>query len=142
MEFPGYLRVGPERHVDDEPGRPGARLGPLFRAILDHVPAPEYDPESPLSGLITNITHDDYIGRIGIGRLLGGRIETGDPIAVLSGGDKQVLGQVQKLFVFEGLERTVVPVVEAGELFAFAGIPSVTIGDSIADPEIPSASTC
>jgi GTP-binding protein len=116
---------------------PARDLIPLFQAILDHVPAPEYDPESPLSGLITNITHDDYIGRIGIGRLLGGRVRTGDPIAVLSGGDKQVLGQVQKLFVFEGLERTVVPVVEAGELFAFAGVPSVTIGDSIADPENP-----
>ena len=116
---------------------PARDLTPLFRSILDHVPAPEYDPESPLSGLITNISHDDYIGRIGIGRLLGGRVRTGDPIVVLSGDDKQVLGQVQKLFVFEGLERTAVPVVEAGELFAFAGIPSVTIGDSIADPDRP-----
>jgi len=135
--FPVIYASGRNGTSTTDLAEPARDLTPLFRSILDHVPAPEYDPESPLSALITNISHDDYIGRIGIGRLLGGRVRTGDPIAVLSGDDKQVLGEVQKLFVFEGLERTEVPAVEAGELFAFAGIPSVTIGDALADPERP-----
>ena len=90
-----------------------------------------------MSALVTNIAHDDYIGRLGIGRLFGGRIEPGDKVVVFSAGGKQAPGQIQKLFVFEGLERKEADAVEAGEIFAFAGIPAVTIGDSIGDPERP-----
>ncbi len=99
---------------------PPQDLTPLFQIMLKKVPAPEYDPESPLSVLVTNITHDDYIGRIGIGRMFGGQLKTGDKITVLS-GDREFMGQILKLFIFEALERKEVPSVEAGEIFAFAG---------------------
>ncbi|MDO9100228.1 MAG: EF-Tu/IF-2/RF-3 family GTPase, partial [Caldisericota bacterium] len=111
---------------------------PLFQLMLKKVPAPEYDPGSPLTALVTNISHDDYIGRIGIGRMFGGQAKVGSKVLVMGhGGEHEYAGQIQKLFTFEGLERKEVPTVEAGEIFAFAGIPTVTIGDSIADPERP-----
>ncbi len=137
LDFPVLFASGRNGKATMDQAEPGRDLTPLFQCILDRIPAPEYNPESSLSALVTNIGHDDYIGRIGIGRLLGGRIRTGDPVVVLSEGDRQVAGTIQKLFVFEGLERTSVPSVEAGELFAFAGIPSVTIGDTISDPGNP-----
>jgi len=137
LDFPVLYASGRNGKATMDPAEPARDLTPLFQCILDRIPAPEYNPESPLSALVTNIGHDDYIGRIGIGRLLGGRIRTGDAVVVLSEGDRQTAGTIQKLFVFEGLERTAVPSVEAGELFAFAGIPSVTIGDALSDPANP-----
>jgi len=116
---------------------PPQDLTPLFQVMLKKVPAPEYEPASPLSVLVTNITHDDYIGRIGIGRMFGGQLKTGDKVKVFSDGDNEYMGQILKLFIFEGLERKEVPSVEAGEIFAFAGIPAITIGDSVTDPERP-----
>jgi GTP-binding protein len=137
LDFPIIYASGRAGKATEDLSRPDQDLVPLFRRILDSVPAPECDPEAPLSALVTNISHDDYIGRIGIGRLYGGCVRTGDAAMVLSADDGVVSGRIQKLFVFEGLERKEVPVVEAGEIFAFAGIPTVTIGDSVTDPERP-----
>ena len=108
---------------------PPQDLTPLFQLMLKKVPAPEYDAASALSVLITNITHDDYIGRICIGRMFVGQLKTGDKVKVFSDGDNEYQGQILKLFIFEGLERKEVSSVEAGEIFAFAGIPAITIGD-------------
>ncbi len=137
LDFPIVYASGREGRATEDLAATAADLVPLFRRILDSVPAPECEPEAPLSALVTNIAHDDYIGRLGIGRLYGGRVRTGDEAMILSGEAEPVSGRIQKLFVFEGLERTEVSVVEAGELFAFAGLPSVTIGDSITDPARP-----
>ncbi len=137
LDFPIIFASGRAGRATEDLARPAQDLVPLFRRILDSVPPPECDPEAPLSALVTNITHDDYIGRIGIGRLYGGRVRTGDEAMVLSGGDEPIAGRIQKLFVFEGLEKKEAPLVEAGEIFAFAGLPSVTIGDSVTDPARP-----
>jgi GTP-binding protein len=137
LDFPVVYASGREGKAALDLDSPNQDLIPLFQTILKKVPSPDYDGKSPMSALVTNIAHDDYIGRLGIGRLFGGRIEPGDKIVVFSEGDKQAPGQIQKLFVFEGLERKETTAVEAGEIFAFAGIPAITIGDSIGDPERP-----
>jgi len=137
LDFPVVYASGRDGKATLDLNDPPQDLTPLFQMILKKVPGPEYDPESPLSVLVTNITHDDYIGRVGIGRMFGGQLHTGDKVKVLSSGDSEYMGQIAKLFVFEGLERKEVPTVEAGEIFAFAGIPAVTIGDSVTDPERP-----
>jgi len=137
LDFPVVYASGREGRAALDLDIPARDLIPLFQTILKKVPPPDYDRKSPMSALVTNIAHDDYIGRLGIGRLFGGRIEPGDKVVVFSEGDKQAPGQIQKLFVFEGLERKETTAVEAGEIFAFAGIPAITIGDSIGDPERP-----
>jgi len=137
LDFPVVYASGRDGKATLDLNDPPQDLTPLFQMILKKVPGPEYDPESPLSVLVTNITHDDYIGRLGIGRMFGGQLHTGDKVKVLSSGDSEYMGQIARLFVFEGLERTEVQTVEAGEIFAFAGIPAVTIGDSVTDPERP-----
>jgi len=137
LDFPIVYASGREGKAALDLEKPPRDLIPLFQSILKNVPPPKCDKRSPMSALVTNIAHDDYIGRLGIGRLFGGRIEPGDAVVIFSAGDKQSQGQIQKLFVFEGLERKEAEAVEAGEIFAFAGIPAVTIGDSIGDPEKP-----
>ena len=137
LDFPIVYASGREGKAALDLDNPPRDLVPLFQSILRYVPSPRFDRGSPMSALVTNIAHDDYIGRLGIGRLFGGRIEPGDTVVVFSAGDKQSSGQIQKLFVFEGLERKEAEAVEAGEIFAFAGIPAITIGDSIGDPERP-----
>jgi GTP-binding protein len=136
LDFPIVYASGREGQSSLDHDGPLQDLTPLFQTILKKVPSPDCDPAAPLSALITNITHDDYIGRLGIGRLFGGRLRTGDPVVVFTQGG-QTEGQVQKLFVFEGLERSETETVEAGEIFACSGLPAVTIGDSLADPERP-----
>lgn len=137
LDFPVVYASGRDGKATMDLNDPPQDLTPLFQLILKKVPAPEYDPESPLSVLVTNITHDDYIGRIGIGRMFGGQLKTGDRVKVFTDGDTEYMGQVLKLFVFEGLERKEVSSVQAGEIFAFAGIPAVTIGDTVTDPDRP-----
>ena len=136
LDFPIVYASGREGQSSLEHNGPLQDLTPLFQTILKKVPSPNCDPAAPLSALITNIAHDDYIGRLGIGRLFGGRLRPGDPVVVFTQGG-QAPGQIQKLFVFEGLDRKEVDAVEAGEIFACAGLPSVTIGDSLADPAHP-----
>jgi GTP-binding protein len=136
LDFPIVYASGREGQSSLEHDGPLQDLTPLFQTILKKVPSPDCDPAAPLSALITNIAHDDYIGRLGIGRLFGGRLRPGDPVVVFTQGG-QAPGQIQKLFVFEGLDRKEVDAVEAGEIFACAGLPSVTIGDSLADPARP-----
>ncbi|MFA4931800.1 MAG: translational GTPase TypA [Caldisericia bacterium] len=137
LDFPVVYASGRDGKATMDLNDPPQDLTPLFQLMLKKTPAPEYDPASPLSVLVTNIAHDDYIGRIGIGRMFGGQLKTGDKVKVYSEGDTEYAGQILKLFIFEGLERKEVPSVQAGEIFAFAGIPTVTIGDSVTDPERP-----
>ncbi len=137
LDFPVVYASGRDGRATLDLGEPPQDLTPLFELILRKVPSPEYDPASPLSVLVTNINHDDYIGRIGIGRMFGGQLRAGEKVKVCSQGTVEYAGQIQKLFVFEALDRREVGTVEAGEIFAFAGIPNVTIGDTVTDPDNP-----
>jgi GTP-binding protein len=102
------------------------------------MPPPEGDPEAPLQALVTNIDYDDYVGRIGLGRVRQGTLREGVQVAVAGeeGTETVRLGQ---LYVFEGLERKRVPEARAGDLFAVAGIEAIAIGDTLTEPEAPRA---
>ena len=115
---------------------PGANLAPLMEAILDHIPPPDGDPEGGLQALVTSLHFNEYVGRLGIGRVRRGTLREGETVAVAAeGGIRNVrLGQ---LYVFEGLERKRVPEAPAGELFAIAGIEGIQIGDTLTCPDQP-----
>jgi len=113
-------------------------LKPLFETILARVPAPVGDPSAPLQILVTNIEHDDYVGRVAIGRVVQGTIRANAPIALI-GADGTERAKVSVLFDFEGLERTKIESASAGEVVAVAGLEQVQIGDTLADVEQPIA---
>ena len=109
----------------------------LFDEIVDHVPAPEADPNAPLQMLITTLDYSDYVGRIGIGRVFAGTITAGRDVIVIHRDGTQHKERVGELFVFDGLGRQRADSVVAGDICAVVGLESVDIGNTIACLENP-----
>ncbi len=120
---------------DDKP----TTLRPIFEAIVNEIPAPPADTTKPLQLLITNIDYNEYVGRIGIGRVFNGTVKAGSQVCVMKPDGKQIITKVSQLLQFVGLKRTEVQSVEAGDLCALVGLESVDIGDTIASIENPVA---
>jgi len=117
---------------------PGETLLPLFEAILETIPAPEYQEEAPLQAWVTNLDYSDYVGRLALCRMMQGRLKMGQEVVLLQ-EEGSLRGKVTQLFTFQGLERTDTPEVGPGDLCAVAGLESAGIGDTLADPERPVA---
>jgi GTP-binding protein len=115
---------------------PGTDLTPLFDSIMKTIPEPKGDADKPLRALLTNLDYNEYIGRLGIGRVFEGTLREGDYVALV-GEEKTRRVKVSQLFVFEGLDRARVKEAQAGELFAVAGIDELEIGDTLAEFENP-----
>jgi len=111
----------------------------LFETILEHVQAPEGDPEAPLQILATTLDWDDYIGRIVIGRVANGRIKTGQDVTVIHADSSTENYKITKLLGFHGLNRIEVQEAEAGDIIAVAGIEHINIGETIAEKDNPIA---
>jgi GTP-binding protein len=124
---------------DTDPFPTSGDLAAVFETIVKEVPAPKDDPSAPLQTLITTLDYNDYVGRIGIGRVFAGVLKVGQPVMVIKRDGKQVRSRTQKLLQFQGLKRVEVSEVSAGDLCAIVGLESVDIGDTIADPENPKA---
>src|SRR5207244_12719039 len=112
-------------------------LQPLFQTLLATVPPPSYDPEHPLQALVTNLDASPYLGRIALLRVQHGTIRKGEQVAWCRADGTIENARVTELYVTEARDR--VPADEAGpgEIVALAGLPEVTIGETIADPEDP-----
>jgi GTP-binding protein len=113
-------------------------LVPLFEAILERVPSPHGDPDKPLQIIVCNTAHDDYVGKLAVGRVVRGTIRSGEEVAYITEtGTKR--GNVKMLYTFEGLRRVAVDSAAAGEVVAIAGLEDASIGDTVTSPEAPEA---
>ncbi|MBI4616985.1 MAG: GTP-binding protein, partial [Planctomycetes bacterium] len=140
LEFPVVYASGRDRVATLDLALPGKDLSALFQAILDHVPPPLGDVGAPLSMQVTSIGYDSYVGRIGIGRVFAGRLLKKTPVALV----RQRTGErethvIRALYAYRGIEKIGEDVSEAGDIAAVVGIPTVEIGDTIADAENPVA---
>ena len=115
----------------------GPTLEPLFDAIVEHISPPDINPDQPTQLLVTTMTHDDYKGRIVVGRLHSGSIRKAQPVVRIDHQGNMVSGKVTQVFTFQGLARQEVEEARAGDIVAIAGINDVTIGDTIADANDP-----
>ena len=107
-------------------------MTPLFQTILDHVPPPFAKPNEPFHMLVSNIDWSDYVGRIAVGKILGGTVNVGDPIFVVRHEDgKRVRAKVTKIFEFTGLGTVEAPTANAGNIVGIAGFEDIDIGDTI-----------
>ncbi len=118
-------------------GEEGSDLGPLMDLMVEHIPAPEFDPQHPAQAYVTNLDASPYLGRLALCRVMHGTIRSGAPVAWCRAGGEIERATISELFVTEALER--VPADEAGpgEIIAVAGLPEVTIGETLADPDDP-----
>ena len=115
----------------------GTDLTPLFEQILEHIPAPQVDTEGPTQMLVSSIDYNDYVGRIGIGRIERGSMKVGQQVTVCDyhGATQPYNAKVVTLYTIEELERKPVDEAKAGEIVCFSGIENVTIGETLCDPE-------
>ncbi len=120
-----------------EAGRPieEQNLAPLLDLLLEHIPAPMYDPEHPLQALVTNLDASPYVGRLAICRVRHGTIKKGQQIAWCRADGSIQRETVAELYVTDALDRVDAPEAGPGEIVAVAGIAEVTIGETLADPE-------
>ncbi|PRX49026.1 GTP-binding protein [Prauserella shujinwangii] len=124
----------------EDGGRPDSEnLDPLFEVLLRHVPPPTADPEAPLRALVTNLDASSFLGRIALVRIHAGTLRKGQTVAWLREGGSVQQVRVSELLVTEALTRVPAQQASAGDLVAIAGIPDITIGDTLADPEVPEA---
>jgi GTP-binding protein len=112
-------------------------LKPLFDTIIDYIPGPEADDDRPVSFLVTNLSYDNYVGQIAIGRLLNGVIEFNKLYAHCKEDAIDQNVKFSALYTFEGLKRVPVNKVHAGDIIALAGIDKINIGDSISENDDP-----
>ena len=131
LEFPVVYASGRDGYAGYQPGELTQDLRPLFETILKEVPAPQMDEESPLQLLISNIDADDYVGRIGVGRVERGVIKVGQPIVICHTDGTTTSSRVVKLYTFEGLGRCEVEEARPGDLVSIAGIKEIGIGDTV-----------
>ncbi|MCX6721330.1 MAG: translational GTPase TypA [Candidatus Staskawiczbacteria bacterium] len=114
-------------------------INPIFDAIVKHIPSPIADPTKPLQMLVTSLIADDFKGRIAIGRVYNGTVKAGQEITHINRQGVQKKYKIISLMTFLGLNRVEAEEIKAGDICAIAGIPEVTIGETIADPESPEA---
>ena len=111
---------------------------PLLDAILEHIPAPEVDPEGPVAMQICTVDHSEYVGRIGTGRLYSGKIAQGDKVLVIkNNGETRYETVVKQLYTFEALGRQEATEAYAGDIIALTGVEDADIGDVVTDIENP-----
>ena len=122
-----------------DPNVPGTDLRPLFDKILEYIPAPEGDENGPLQLLVSSIDYNEYVGRIGIGRIDRGSVKVGDEVAVCNYHNPGVVKKTKivSLYQIDGLTRKPVDNATVGDIVCFSGAGDVTIGDTLTSPAAP-----
>ncbi len=135
IDFPVVYASGRDGYSSLDPQARSGDMQPLFEAILQYVPAPEGDPDAPLQILFSNIDHDEYVGRIGIGRVERGTVKNGQAVTICHADGTTTHARIGKLFQFEGLHRAEHETATFGDLIAVTGIPELNIGETACHPE-------
>ncbi len=139
LDFPVIYASGRQRISTVDLAVPGTDLRPLLDAMIDMLPGPEVEPEKPFQVQITNILYDQFVGRVGIGRIMRGTLRTRQPVVSIKRDGSLKTAQAKQVQVFDGLKRVDVNEVAAGDIVAIVGLDNVEIGDTIADVEHPEA---
>jgi GTP-binding protein len=130
-------RASLDRPADGAGLPDGATLKPLLDLLIEHIPAPTYDPQAPLQALVTNLDASPYVGRLALCRVRSGVLHKGRSVAWCRADGSIERARLTELYITDALDR--IPADEAGpgEIVAVAGIPEITIGETLADPDEP-----
>jgi len=133
LDFPVIYTSARRGVASTDPDEPGTDLQPLFNMIVEEIPPPAVDPEGVLQLQINTLDYDDYVGRIGIGRIRNGRLDSGRDIALCKQDGRVEILKIGKLWTYEGLKRKEIANAEAGDIVAIAGLGEVNIGETVSD---------
>lgn len=137
LDFPILYGIAKQGIIQYDMDTPSDNIDPLFETILKHTePYPNMD-EEPLQMQVSALAYDDYIGRLGIGRIFQGVLREGEPILICDADGNQRFKQVNQLFVYQGLKRINVKEAHSGDIVVFAGIADISIGETLCDKDNP-----
>ncbi|MGW0607352.1 translational GTPase TypA [Streptomyces sp. NPDC002644] len=141
IEFPIVYACGRDgvasltKPADGTVPEDSTNLEPFFSTILEHIPAPTYDEEAPLQAHVTNLDADNFLGRIALLRVMNGELRKGQTVAWMKRDGSVTNVRISELMMTEALTRKPAEVAGPGDICAVAGIPDITIGETLADPE-------
>ncbi len=130
IEFPVIFASGRDGYANYSPDVPGTDMKPLFDAIVKEIEPPQGDVDGPLQILFTNIEYDDYLGRIGVGRVIRGSVKTGQSVALCHKDGKTTNVKIAKMFMYRGLKRFEEETATVGDIIQVAGIADLEIGET------------
>jgi GTP-binding protein len=139
LDFPVVYCSGLQGFASTDPEVRDGDMTPLFRMIVDRVPAPSVDIEGPFQLQVSSLDYSSYVGVIGIGRISRGHISSNTPVAVVDREGRRRSARVLQLFGFLGLERVEIPEAQAGDIIAFTGVSGLGISDTLCDPAVVEA---
>lgn len=138
LDFPvvyASARAGiAKTNMDDE----ATDLTPLFKVLIDEIPAPEADADGPLQFMVTTLDYDEYVGKIAVGRIVRGKMRPNQPVVVMNGEDTR-RAKIGRVYTYNGLNRVETEEATVGDIIAFIGIEDINIGETVADAENPEA---
>ena len=137
LDFPIIYASGVNGYARYEYDDGNMDMYPLLDSILEHIPAPDVDPEGPVALQVCTVDHSNFVGRIGIGRLYSGTLNTGDPILVIHSDGSRYNANVKQLYTFESLGRVEADSASAGDIVAVVGVEDADIGDMFTSRENP-----
>ena len=139
LEYPVIYTSAKSGYATTDPAVEGTDMSPLFDAILASVPAPTGDPDAPLQMLVAALDYDNYLGQVALGRVTRGTLKLRDNVALLARDEQTSVHNLERIFVFRGMERVEVTEATAGDIVGITGPEGVSIGDTIASLENPEA---
>ena len=135
IEFPVVFASGRDGYASLSPDIKGEDMRPLFDAIVNEIEPPEGDTEGPLQVLFTNIEYDEYLGRIGVGRVIRGSLKSGQTVALCHKDGTHNNLKIAKLFIYKGLKRVEAETATVGDIVQVAGLANLEIGETACDTE-------
>ena len=133
LEFPVVYASARDGYASLDPMTPGTDMQPLFEAIINEIPAPQGDPDGGLQILISNIDADNFVGRIGVGRVERGTVKNGQSVTLCHTDGTTKAARIGKLYQFEGLKRVECDEASLGDLVCISGIQDINIGETLID---------
>ncbi len=137
LDFPILYASGREGWASDKMEERGTDIKPLFDAIIKYVPEPEADETKPLQMQVTMLDYNNFLGHIGIGRILNGSVSKGDSVVLLKNRGGSVPAKAVKIEKFLGLGKTETESAKAGDIVAISGLEGVDVGDTVCHPDNP-----
>ncbi len=137
IEFPVVFASAKDGYASYDSNARSGDMRPIFESIIKEIPAPKGDVDAPLQVLFSSLDYDDYVGRMGIGRIERGTIRQNEPMILCRRDGSQEKVKVSKLYVFEGLQKKEVKEASAGEIICVAGISDINIGETACDIDHP-----